>query len=123
MAEKIRADETHSLTLNWNDKLGDDGEYLGLAVLKQVHDALHREEPVGVLLLADALHEDGQVVMVVELGDFDFPRDLIGRAMLDLDGQIAAIIEATELTRRDLPSFHGASLWGQNGWPLFGLVQ
>ena len=112
-----------SLTLDWDDKLGDDGKDFGLAVLEQVHDALDREEPVRVLLLANALHEDGQVVMVVELGDFDFPRDLVRRAMLDLDGQVAAIIEATELTRRDLSTFNGASLGSQNSWLLFGLVQ
>ena len=41
-------------------------------------NTLDGEEAVWLLLLADALHEDGQVVMVVQLIHIDLPCDLVG---------------------------------------------
>lgn len=76
--------------------MGDDGEHLGAALLEHVEDALHGEEPVRVLLLADALEEDGQVVMVVQLLDLYLPVDAILGAVLDGDGEVAAVVETTE---------------------------
>lgn len=86
-----------SLTLDRNDKLRDDGKNLGLAVLKKVEDTLDGEEAVRVLLLTDALHEDGQVVMVVKLFDLDFPSNFVGRTVLNLDGKVSTVVKASEL--------------------------
>ena len=40
-------------------------------VLKHVENTLHGEEAVRLLLLAQAVEEDGEVVVVVELLDVD----------------------------------------------------
>ena len=111
------------LTLDGNDELRDDGEDLGLAVGEQVVHALDRQEPVWVLLLADALHEDWQVVMVVELLDLNLPCDPVGEAVLDLDGQVAAIVEATELTGWDDSLIRRAGSWREDSGLLLRLVQ
>jgi hypothetical protein len=89
------------LTLDRDDQLGDDREHLSSTLLKHVEDTLNREEAVRVLLLADALEEDGQVVMVVELLDHNLPVDTELRAMLNGNGEVAAVIETTELGGRN----------------------
>ena len=88
----------------------DDWQDLGLAVLEQIEDTLDCKESVWFLLLADSLHEDGEVVMVVELVHLNLPRNLVWGAMLNLDGQISTIVEAAELTRRDLSPLDGTGL-------------
>ena len=55
-------------------------------MLEEVEDALDSKESVWILLLTDSLHEDGKVMMVVELVDFDLPVNLVRGAMLNLDG-------------------------------------
>lgn len=109
--------------LDGNDELRDDGEDLGLAVSEQIEDTLDSKESVWVLLFTDSLHEDGEVVMVVELVHLNLPCNLVGRAVLNLDGQISTIVEAAELARRDLSLLVGAGLGGQDGRLGFGLVQ
>ena len=74
------------------------GQHLGTAFLQHVHAALNREETVGILLLADSLKEDWQVVVVVQLHDIDFPENLVWWAVLDSNWQVSAIIETSELT-------------------------
>ena len=100
-----------SLTLDGDDQLRDDWEHLGATLLEHVEDALHREETVWVLLLTDSLEEDGQVMMVVELGHVDLPVDFVLRPVLDGNGQVTTVVEATELTSNDVSSQRGASLW------------
>ena len=92
-------------------------------MLEEIKDTLDSEESVWVLLLADSLHEDGEVVMVVELVHLNLPRNLVGGAVLNLDGQISTIVEAAELTRRDLSPLVGTGLGGQGGWLGLSLVQ
>ena len=94
-----------------------------MSVLEQVEDALHGKESVWVLLLTDALHEDGQVVMVVKLVHFNLPSDLVWGTVLNLDGQVSTVVEATELARWDGSSFDGTGLGGENGRLGHGLVQ
>ena len=61
------------LTLDGDDQLRDHGQDLRLAVLQQVEHSLDRQEAVRVNFLTDTLHENGQVVVVVQLLDLDFP--------------------------------------------------
>lgn len=56
--------------------------------------------------------------MVVELGNFDFPCNLVRGSVLNLNGEISAIIETTELTGWDNSSLCGVSL----GSLYFGLL-
>lgn len=93
----------------------DDGEDLGAALLKHVEDTLDGEESVGVDLLADTFEENGEVMMVVELGDIDFPVDFVLGSVVDGDGEISSIVEASELTggdgsRLDSSGFRGGQL-------------
>jgi len=59
--------------LDRDDELRDDGKDLSVSVVEEVEDTLDGKESVGILLLTDTLHEDGEVMMVVELADLDFP--------------------------------------------------
>jgi len=104
--------------LNWDDQLGDDGEDLGATLLEHVEDTLDREESVGVDLLTDTFEEDGEVMMVVELGDINFPVDLVLGSVVDGDGEISSVVEASELTGRDGSRLNGSS----SGSGQFGLL-
>ena len=70
--------KSFKLTLDGDDKLRDNRENLSSTVGEQIIYALHSQEPVWVLLLTDTFHEDGQVVMVVELADLNLPCKLKG---------------------------------------------
>ena len=94
-----------------------------MAMGEQIEDTLDSEESIWVLLLTDSLHEDGEVVMVVELVHLNLPRNLVGGAVLNLDGQISTIVEATELAGRDLSPLVGTGLGGKDGWLGLSLVQ
>ena len=94
-----------------------------MTVLEQVKDALDSKESVWVLLLADSFHEDGKVVMVIELVHFDLPGNLVRGSVLNLDGQISTVVETTELRGRDSSSSVGAGFGSQGCGSLKGLVQ
>ena len=102
------------LTLERDDELGNDGEHLSLAVLEEVEHTLAGEELVRLLLFADALHEDWQVVMVVKLLGINLPCDRVGRAVLNLNGKVATVVEAAELRRRDGAFLNSTSLGGDD---------
>jgi len=53
--------------LDRDDELGDDGKHLSVTGSEEVEDTLAGKESVGLLLLTDTFHEDGEVMMVVEL--------------------------------------------------------
>mmetsp|Transcript_90316 Transcript_90316/g.255383 ORF Transcript_90316/g.255383 Transcript_90316/m.255383 type:complete len:217 (+) Transcript_90316:236-886(+) len=94
--------------LDRNDQLRDDRQDFGAALIKQVVDALHRQKAVGVLLLAEAVEEEGEVVVVVQLLHVDLPGDLAARAsVVDLQRHVPAVVETPEFGRRD-----GAPLGG-----------
>jgi len=82
-AKKMGSVKRDALTLDRDDKLGDDGEDLGATLLEHVKDTLDGEESVGILLLTDALEEDGEVMMVVELHHVDLPVDFVLGAVLN----------------------------------------
>ena len=58
---------------------------------------MNSKESVGLLLLTDSLKENWEVVMVVELENIYFPCDFVLRTVLNLDGEITTIVEASEL--------------------------
>eukprot|EP00634_Sargassococcus_sp_CCMP2135_P007357 CAMPEP_0198661768 /NCGR_PEP_ID=MMETSP1467-20131203/43853_1 /TAXON_ID=1462469 /ORGANISM="unid. sp., Strain CCMP2135" /LENGTH=333 /DNA_ID=CAMNT_0044398233 /DNA_START=311 /DNA_END=1308 /DNA_ORIENTATION=+ len=81
-----------------DDELGNDGQDLLPAAGHHVVDALLGEEGVGLLHFAEAVEEDGQVVVEVQLLDVDLPRDAVRHAaVVDLDGQVPALVEPAEL--------------------------
>ena len=100
---------SNELTLNRDDKLRNNGENLGTALLEHIEDTLNGQEAVGVDLLTDALKEDGQVVVVVELLDLNLPEDAVLRTMLNGDGEITAVVEAAELRDRDSAAVQSTS--------------
>jgi hypothetical protein len=89
------------LTLDGDDELGDDRQHLGASLLEHVEHTLYCEEAVGVLLLTDALEEDGQVVVVVQLLDLHLPVDLVLGTVLNCNGQVTSVVEPSELTSGD----------------------
>lgn len=94
-----------------------------MTVVEQIEDALNGEESVWVLLLADALHEDGEVVMVVELVDLDLPLDSVLGTVLDLDGKVASVVELTELRLGNRSGSVGSGLRGNDSRLLLGLLE
>ena len=48
--------------------------------------------------------------MVVELANLNLPRKLKGRGVLNLDGQVAAVVESTELARCNRSAFLSSGL-------------
>jgi len=98
--------------------LGNDGENLGTTLLEHVKDTLHGKEAVGVLLFADTLEEDGQVMMVIELHNIDLPLNFVLRAMLNRNGQVSAVVEAAELRGDNRATVDGTSD-GLHGSGLF----
>jgi len=83
--------------LDWNNQLRDHGQDLRAAVLQHVVHPLHCKEAVWLLLFAQAVEEDWEVMVVVKLLDVDLPADaVVHAAMLNLDGMVATLIEAAE---------------------------
>jgi len=93
-----------------DDELRDDGEYLSSTLLEHVADSLDGKESVGVDLLTDAFEEDGEVVMVVELLDIHFPVDFVLGAVLNGNGQVSSVVEASEFRRSNRSGFNSTSL-------------
>jgi hypothetical protein len=61
------------LTFDRDDQLRDDREDFSATLLQHVEGTLHRQESVGLMLLADSLKENGQVVVIVQLINSYFP--------------------------------------------------
>lgn len=61
--------------------------------------------------------------MIVELLDFNLPVDTVLRSMLNGNGEISAIVEASEFRGWNEPLVECTSLGLLRSWPLFGLVQ
>jgi hypothetical protein len=108
--QRLLKQRSVKVTFDGDDQLRDDREHLSTALLKHVEDALDREEPVRVLLLTDALEEDGQVMVVVKLLDLYLPVDAVLGAVLNGDGEISSVVEATEFGGRDVSLVESASL-------------
>jgi len=86
-----------------NNELGDRREDLRAALLQHVHSTLECKETEGLLEFTEAVEEDRQVMVEVELLDFDAPIELAAvAAVLNHHGQVATLIETAEFGRRDL---------------------
>ena len=109
--------------LDGDDQLRNHRQHLGAALVEHVEDALHSEESVRVDLFADALEEDRQVVVVVELLYVHFPVDLILRAVLNGHRQVASVVEQTELAHGDGSWLHRSSARLLRHRLLLGLEQ
>lgn len=96
------------LTLDWDDELRDDWQNFWATFLKHVESALNREESVGLLFFADALKENGQIVMVVELHNVNFPKDPVLWSMFNSDRQVATVVETSEFAAWNSSWLHGA---------------
>lgn len=101
--------------------MGNNGEDLGSTLLKHVEDTLDGEESVGIDLLTDTFEENGEVMMVIELGDINFPVDFVLRSVVDGDGEISSVIEASELTGGDVSGSNSSSFGGGELGGLLGL--
>jgi hypothetical protein len=83
-----------------NDELRHDRQDLRAPLVQQIGDALHRDEPTRLLLFPQPVKEQRQVVVEVQLVNLHLPRELVVHAALvDLAGQVAALIEPTQLLR------------------------
>ena len=80
-------------SLDRDDELRNDREDLGSTVLEHVHDTLNSEESVGIHLFADALEEDRQVMVIIELLDLDLPLDRVFGAVLQRNREVTSIVE------------------------------
>ena len=110
-------------TLDGNDELGNDGKNFGTTLLEHVENALHSEESVWVLLLTDALEEDGQVMVIVKLLNLNLPIDTILRAVLNSDGEVTAVVESAELRGRDVSFVESTGSWLLGCGLLLGLKE
>lgn len=107
--------------LDWDNQLRDDGEDLGTTLLEHVEDSLDREEPVGVDLLTDTFEEDGEVMMVIQLGHINFPVNFVLGSVVDGDGEISSVVEASELTAGDGSGLNSSGFRGGKSGLALGL--
>ena len=61
--------------------------------------------------------------MVIELLNFDFPIDLVLRAMLNSDWKVTSIVEESEFTYWDLSSNDSSGLWLLRNWLVLWSVE
>ena len=99
------------LTLDRDDELWDNWKNLGTSFFEQVESPLDGEESVWLLLFADALKEDGEVMMVVEGHDVNLPENLVRLSMFNGNREISSVIEAAELRRRNWASVMCSCSW------------
>ena len=111
------------LTLDGDDKLRNNREYLSTTLLEHVKDTLDCEESVWVLLLTDTLEEYGQVRVVVKLLNLNFPVDLKLGTMLDSNRKISSVVEATEFRRCNWSHVESSSLRLLRNGLFFGLIK
>lgn len=100
------------LTLDWGDQRGNHRQNFKPTLLKHIENALYSEKAVRVLFLADSFEEHRQVVVVLKLGNVDFPLDtVIGGAMLCLNWEVTPHVESSESSLRDSSWVHRSCSW------------
>ena len=77
--------------VDWKDELRDDGQEFLWSGLDHVDNPLDCEEPVWIVNLPEAVDEDGEINVVVELSHIAAPKHLVPScAVVDLDWKVAA---------------------------------
>lgn len=61
------------------------------------------------MLLTDTFEEDGQVMVIIELLNLNFPVDTVLGSMLNCNGEITSVVEASEFGGRDVSLVEGTS--------------
>jgi hypothetical protein len=89
--------------------LWDDREDLSTTFLKHVKNALDGKEAVWILLLTDALEEDGQVMVVVELLNLNLPIDTVLGSVFNSNRKISTIVESAEFRCRNVSLIESTS--------------
>ena len=97
--------------LDRNNQLWDDWQHLGTALFEHIEYALHCKETVWIHFFADSFEENGHVVMIVKLLNFDLPVDSVLRTVLYRNGQVTAVVEESKLAHWNLPAVDGTSAW------------
>ena len=96
-------------SLDGNNELGNDRQNFGASLFKHVENSLHSQESVRIGLFSDALEEDGQVVVVVELLDVDLPGDSVLGAVFNRNRQVSSLVEPSEVRNGNVSSSESAS--------------
>jgi hypothetical protein len=95
-----------------DDQLWDNWEYFVPTLIQHIKHALDRQKPVWVLLLTNPIKEDWEVVMVVQLLNWDLPQDLVARSgMHDLNRKVASVVETTEFCCGYCAAAEGPCFW------------
>ena len=111
------------ITLDWDDELGNNWENLGTTLVKHVENTLDGKESVWILLFSDTLEENGEIMMVVELLNFDFPVDSVLWTMFNGNWEVTSVVESSELTGWDVSLIESSSLWLLWGGSFLWLIQ
>jgi hypothetical protein len=111
------------ITLDWDDELWNDWKNLGTTLVEHVENTLDGKESVWILLFSDTLEENGEIMMVVELLNFDFPVDSVLWTVFNGNWEITSVVESSELTGWDGSLIESSSLWLLWGWSFLWLIQ
>jgi len=93
--------------LDRDDQLRHDGEDLRATLVQEVAGATAGHEFGGVLGFTQTIEENGEVVVVIQLVNIDFPLQIIASAALELDWQVAAFVELAEVGGEFAVAVHG----------------
>ena len=111
------------ITLDWDNELWNDWENLGTTLVEHVENTLDGKESVWILLFSNTLEENGEIMMVIELLNFDFPVDSVLWTVLNGDWEITSVVESSELTGWDSSLIESSSLWLLWGGSFLWFIQ
>lgn len=100
-----------------------DWQNLSTTFLKHVKDTLNSEESIWVLLFTNSLEENGQVMVIVKLLDFNLPVDTVLGTMLNGNGKVASVVETSEFGGRNVSLVESTSNWLLRCRLLLGLKE
>jgi hypothetical protein len=104
--------------------LGDDGEDLGATFVEEIESSLDSQKPVGIKFLSNSFKEDGEVMMIIELGDINLPGDLVSTSlMVNGNGKISSVVESPKFGNLNIPLDDSSSLRFCIGKSIFFVIQ
>jgi hypothetical protein len=109
-------------SFDWNNQLWNDWKNLGSTLFKHIENTLDSEESVWINLFSNALKENWEIMMVVELLNINFPIDFILRSMLNSYWKISSVVEKSEFTYWNLSAVYSTSSWLKWNWFWFWLI-